>query len=174
MKAAGYHDHNSTSSETDPDEHLNECDLSTESRQRQKPTGKASPQQCPLCGIGVASKVTLVHHLCSIHLTTYLFPCEHCNTCFNNAADLASHVSNSHSKKKIVCYHCDYSTVNKSRMQIHVHRHTTGLKCSSCDKGFLMKCALLKHQLLHGKHEEFQYEQCEQVYVMENSLQVHV
>ena len=167
-------DHNSTSTETDLDEHLNECILSTESRQRWKPTGKALPQQCPSCGVEVASKVNLVHHLCTIHLTTHLFSCEHCDTCFNNAADLASHVSNSHSKKKIVCHHCDYSTVNKSRMCTHVRKHTTGLKCSRCTKGFPMKHALLKHQLLHGKYEEFQCEQCDQVYAMENSLQVHI
>ncbi len=130
---------NSTSSDTDPDEHLSVCISGPEDKPKSKPSGKASPQLCPVCGVRTASKVTLVHHLSTEHSSSHLFPCVHCDTHFNNAVDLASHVSNLHTKKKIMCCHCDYTAINKSRMHTYVCRHTTSLKCQSCDKGFLMK-----------------------------------
>ncbi len=130
---------NSTSLDTDPDEHLSVHISDPKDKPKSKPSGKASPQLCLVCSIRTTSKVTLVHHLCTEHQSSHLFPCANCDTHFNNAADLASHISNSHSKKKIICHHCDYTAVNKSRMCTHVHRHTTGLKYQSCDKGFPMK-----------------------------------
>ena len=152
VKVAKYPGDNTTatSSETDPDEHLLERDVMPEGGQKPKPMGKASPQLCPSCGVGVASKATLVHHLRTVHPSSHLFLCVHCDTHFNNSADLASHVSNSQLEKKITSCHCNYSMVNRSRMWIHVHRHTTSLKCLSCDKRFPTKRMLLKHKLLHG------------------------
>ncbi len=163
-----------SSAETDPDKHIESHKPDVAGGLRDRPTGKPSPQLCPVCWVGTTSKVNLVHHLRTVYPSTRLFPCSKCEIHFNNATDLTSHMSNSHSVKKFVCRHCGYSVVNRSRMHLHMRHHTGGIRYTRCDKGFPMKRALQKHSDLHGQQEVFTYEQCDQVYATENSLKVHV
>ena len=64
-------DSTSTSStETDLDEHMEAHEPVVDGGVKGKPTGKPSPQLCPVYCVGTASKVNLVHHLRSVHPST--------------------------------------------------------------------------------------------------------
>ena len=101
-----YPEGDSSSTEMDPDKLL-ECSNVPE-RDHTRPGGRASPQLCCVCKVGLKSKTALASHLKLFHLAAQPYRCSHCDSAFNNAPDLSSHVSNSHQAKKVKCKHCEY------------------------------------------------------------------
>ncbi len=91
------------------------------------PSGKASPQKCQICHMGVLSCSKLVDHLKLFHPSTKTYCCDQYESAFNNASALMWHHSSIHSVKKIRCHECDYRAVSRSCIKLHVQKHTRGL-----------------------------------------------
>ena len=129
---AEYLEASSLSTDTNPDD---EFDVDTqEVCVRQRPSGKASPQNCKVCTVGLKSKSALAGHMKSFHPESRLYCCSICDVAFNCAPDLSSHTSNLHQKKRIKCKHCMYKATSCARMHLHVRIHTGGVRCVKCNK----------------------------------------
>ncbi len=118
-------------------------------RPHEKTTGKASPQICMICRVGVLSKQALAFHLKHFHLERRPYHYLSCLNSFNNNNDLMSHVSNIHSAKTVNCKYCSYSSTSKVHMRLHIHLHSNGIKYSDCGREYPNKHALARHRLLH-------------------------
>ncbi len=103
---AEYPEEDSSSMEMDPDELL-ECSDVPE-RDHARSGGRALPQLCCVCRVGLRSKTVLVSHLKLFHPAARPYSCPYCDSAFNNAPDLSSHISNLHQAKKVKCKHCEY------------------------------------------------------------------
>ena len=91
---AKYPEEDLSSTKMDPDKLL-ECSNVPE-RDHARLGGRASPQLCCVCKVGLKSKTTLVSHLKLFHPAAQPYRCSHCDSVFNNAPNLSSHVSNSY------------------------------------------------------------------------------
>ncbi len=100
------------------------------------PSGKASPQWCPVCRVGLALRTKLAAHLKLYHPDSKNYQCMDCDSAFNTANDLMCHCSNQHSVKKLKCKSCDYWAVTKVWMKLHVCKPTSGLQCDKCGKRY--------------------------------------
>ena len=103
---AEYPEEDSSSTEMDPDELLEYSNVLE--RDHARSGGRALPQLCCVCRVGLKFKTALASHLKLFHPAARPYSCPHCDSAFNNVLDLSSHVSNSHQVKKVKCKHCEY------------------------------------------------------------------
>ncbi len=164
---------NCDTTETDTDPHDLLSVDHTERLQRQKSTGKASPQHCMLCCVGLPSRKALAFYLKSIHPQFKPYRCLDCMNAFNNSNNLATHWSNTHRKKVVHCKHCTYTLQTKARMHLHMSIHTTGFKCIQCGSKFLIQRALNCHLKLHEKHHEYPCATCGKIFATLSSKNIH-
>ncbi len=142
--------------------------------QRPKTSGVASPQRCMVCGVGVKSRKTLAFHLKHVHPESRPYRCMVCGSTFNNSGTLACHRSNVHQKRQVKCKSCAYTTITKARMKLHVRSHTTGIKCSHCEKCFPNTQAFQQHLSRHGQRKAFDCSICDKVFASSHSLNIHL
>ena len=91
----------------------------------------------------------------------------------NNLHELSSHHLNHHHVKIISCKHCQFYFTTKAKMCQYVRSHTTGVKCTTCGKGFATITEILRHQHLHDEWEEFLCQDCDSVYHTRAALNIH-
>ncbi len=157
--------------ETDPDDFL-EVDAVVHTPGM--PTGIPRLWSCPVCSEQLHSGLALEWHLHSLHPLSKCFTCEFRNASFNTAHQTSSHVANVHCLCKVACKECDYWTVLKAKMLLHVCIHTKGLGCSKCKKHFPSLPALFTHEHLHKSQEELKCDHCDKVYKTQTALHIHV
>ena len=138
-----------STTETDPDDEM--AQEPVEQKQWLKSTGWASLQLCMICSVGLASKSALAFHLKTSHPERHPYCCLSCMNLFNNNNNLQMHMSNVHLSKSVHCKHCEYATMTKSCMRLHVQQHTSGLLCNKCGQKYLIPAALKHHSVLHEK-----------------------
>ncbi len=102
-----------------------------------------------------------------------MYQCADCESAFNNAGDLSCHITNVHKVKHVKCKHCNYKAASQAHMCLHVQKHTSGIKCSKCQKSYPSKHALELYQTLHAVREKFVCPVCEVVFATVNSLHIH-
>ncbi len=121
------------------------------------------------------SGLVLEQHMRSLHLLQQPYTYLQCDTCFNNLRECSSHIANQHHWCKVSCKHCDYRTVSKSRMCVHVWLHTKGMKCSRCERTFPSEVSLAMHEKRHCKQwEQFDCEKCDNLYSTATALRIHI
>ncbi len=113
-----------SSSETDPDEMFMEESVV---HAPDMPSGTPQLHICPVCSDSLQSGLALERHLQSLNPLLRSFGCDHCESCFNTARQLSSHVANVHHVHKVACKECEYWTVSRAKMRLHVRKHTKGL-----------------------------------------------
>ena len=77
--------------------------------------------------------------------------CTLCDNAFGSRKSLKVHIASNH-KKKITCKSCDETFVKNSDFELHVkgmHASTEKFECEKCDKSFVLKWRLRKHQEIH-------------------------
>ncbi len=136
-------------------------------------TWKVSPQSYSICQVAVKMKKVLAFHLKQCHPESRSYRCLHCEGAYNNTDDLASHFSNAHSVKNIQCKHCAYTATTVARMQVHVHRHTSGVHCKWCSKAYPNLHSLCVHMELHSTRMEHPCVTCIKVFASSHSLHIH-
>ncbi len=95
--------------------------------------------------------LALIRHMKSVHKMVKPYKCEKCDSYFNNLWEMSSHVATVHRPKKVQCKHYLYSTMTRSKMR-HVHRHTKGFHCVTCNSLFQTDKLLRVHKKLNHGH----------------------
>ena len=75
------------------------------------------------------------------------FPCEECNSIFNEKRNLMQHMKNRHGLKKFKCNFCDYRSNDRKTLKRHEndkHKHEL-FKCLQCDYRSARKDMLMRH-----------------------------
>ncbi len=109
------------------------------------------------------------------HLKNRSYRCLCCDGAYNNADDLASHFSNTHSVKNVCCNHCTYAATSAVRMQVYVCKHTSGVHCKCCGRAYPNLHSFCVHEELgiHGTRREHSCATCGKVFASAHSLQIH-
>ncbi|XP_019620769.1 PREDICTED: zinc finger protein 37-like [Branchiostoma belcheri] len=81
-------------------------------------------------------------------------------------------------QKQYVCSTCDYVTLSKKCLVVHIRKHTgeKPFTCSECSYAGTSSSALVKHRARHRDQEEKPYKctQCDYAAAAKNSLQCHM
>ena len=107
--------------------------------------------------------------------------CKFCDKFFDRERDLRKHVKTFHSNNpsvdtKHVCEECGASFKKKKYLDTHIRRlHTENnpIKCDQCDKSFMCKSELTKHQSVHGAVKLFSCDLCGKSFAQKNTLTQH-
>ncbi len=92
-----------------------------------------------------------LNHAEKLGLEVRLHQCEHCGKEFKTTSNLKWHMNNSHSDKgpdpKYKCHICSAQLKQDNSYRKHMaHSHGIGEKCDICNKLYVSKAALEKHQ----------------------------
>ena len=77
--------------------------------------------------------------------------CNKCDNAFRSRKSLKVHIAENH-EKKITCKSCDETFGKNSDLELHVkgkHDSSEKFQCGKCDKTFVLKWRLSKHQEIH-------------------------
>ncbi len=128
-------------------------------------SGQLKPRVCPVCVEELTSGLALERYMRHQHPLVKPFQCSACTGAFNSHRDLSSHVANLHRWCKVTCKHCEYHTVSKSRMRLHVCVHTHGLHCDRCKKSFPSQVTLHAHLKHHPQNRPtYDCDLCDRTY----------
>jgi KRAB domain-containing zinc finger protein len=76
----------------------------------------------------------------------------------------------------VICERCGESFAKAKILELHIkYKHTfqKDYKCSMCDKAFVMKSTLDRHEQVHLKIRNFQCDQCEKSFSTNWNLKAH-
>ncbi|UYV83676.1 SETMAR [Cordylochernes scorpioides] len=104
------------------------------------------------------------------------FKCEHCDyrTIYKN--DLKVHLCTHTGEKPFKCEHCDYRAIQKKSIVRHLGTHTgeKHFKCEYCDYRAIQKNNLVRHLGTHTGEKPFKCEHCDYRAIDKNSLVRHL
>ena len=105
------------------------------------------------------------------------FSCSFCGRIYRQKIHLRKHVMAQHTKQKpFFCPHCNYSTVEKSHLTVHIRTHT-GEKpfiCRVCHYSSTQNCTLKSHYLRKHPENRINCGSCGGSYVTELEYQNHL
>lgn len=105
---------------------------------------------CNLCKEGFTRYIDLQKHVRK-HNGETSFQCDICEVKFNSELELDVHVNTCEVENEhIKCYRCR-KKIRKSYLKIHLkmHRDEKTVICEVCNKTFVNKSGLAKHQRIH-------------------------
>lgn len=108
--------------------------------------------------------------------------CELCSVTFDEHQELLGHVLEYHPIRlneqthKFNCPFCQYSSINRNSVKLHVRRHTKEkpYKCGVCEKTFSQKAGVQQHMRSHKSDKPFICPECGQGFKALNTLNTHV
>ena len=104
------------------------------------------------------------------------FPCDECESIFNEKRNLMQHMKNRHGLKKFKCNFCDYRSNDRKTLKGHEndkHKHEL-FKCLQCDYKSARKDKLKRHIRAIHVEKNIKCDQCEYVTDSNNNLKRHV
>lgn len=111
------------------------------------------PQVCPICGKLV--KQSIQKHIEAIHKKIRNYFCDLCNFSGYERQYLINHMKQAHLVKQISCEDCDFVTISKWRLKLHMrNKHMSrdaALTCLECNRVFCTKGYLQEH--IERKHQ---------------------
>ena len=130
---------------------------------------------CDLCPKTFNSKSNVIRHR-SRHFKPKR-PCPQCGKQFHNDFSVKQHLFHVHSNQKnFVCHICDYATLTKTSLQLHIIRNHTKdypLSCDVCGKGYTKKHLLDAHRRSVHEGVEYACEECGKTFKYVHTLQNH-
>ncbi|MFS8159928.1 MAG: C2H2-type zinc finger protein, partial [Candidatus Roizmanbacteria bacterium] len=146
------------------------------------------PFTCPEegCTHRCTTEKNMIRHTVDMHCRVKEFTCKQCNRIFPYERALQSHVSRSHTQKKLECDSCGVVYKSHVSYKNHLHTHLPNpqlfqcLKCGPLSNtntvGFISQKKLREHdRLCHwGLELNFPCEHCECRYMTKRSLNKHI
>ena len=127
------------------------------------------------CERGFNNKTTLMHHE-NTHLGLRPYQCQNCPSNFTRSQELWRHKLYKHSHKKPHhCNECDYTCVEKAKLQRHMRIHTgeRPYQCTDCSFAATDKFGLARHWRVHTGEKPFECDICKIGFTQQNSLKTH-
>ena len=81
-----------------------------------------------------------------------LHRCKTCDEVFSNVVDLKKHQHSIHGAQFTKCIYCTKTFSKNNELEVHLaleHKEIEKFKCESCNKTFVLKWRLKKHQSMH-------------------------
>ena len=130
---------------------------------------------CHQCGKGFHQKFLLTQHVDFLHNGKLNFQCSECGKAFEFRKGLNNHIKNCHEPGKHVCGVCNYTTVNKSTLKVHMNTHTkeNRFMCDLCPQVFTSQSALCSHKKLHDGLGKTKCPECDKILTKKN-LKIHI
>lgn len=155
------------------------------------------PTDCPLCGKKNSSYPNLVKHLKIIHNEEKPHYCQHCDSKFEQAADLNKHIYMEHSDRSLgmsnnepdmsivkeeaeeyhySCTECNaiFETVDAWTDHQVAEHNQVAHHCDQCDKKFLRPSELAEHKNTHLRVKFYPCSVCANSYSTPQKLSEHV
>jgi hypothetical protein len=118
------------------------------------------PQNCPECGKMVRN--SLKKHIEAVHRKIRKFFCDICGFSGYERAYLNNHMRQVHLARSIKCPHCDFATITKFRLSLHMQTHSEKdrrFKCEECNRCFCNSNYLKVH--IDRKHKKVKEARCD-------------
>ena len=110
---------------------------------------------CKLCGERCSG--TQQEHAATCSYLTREHMCDECGKAFTSSDALTSHLRWHDSMRALTCKQCGKVCKNSLLLKLHLEMHASGkFRCSSCDKSFLTRGMLEKHDKEHVKQKQQQ------------------
>ncbi|XP_072943991.1 uncharacterized protein [Epargyreus clarus] len=145
--------------------HAGSCDLSDS----QSKCVDGRPTDCPICGKKNSSYPNLVKHLKIIHNEEKPHYCQHCDSKFEQAADLNKHIYMEHSDRSLgvqISTEPDMSLVKEEAEEYHY-------SCTECNAIFETVDAWTDHQVAEHNQVAHHCDQCEKKFLRPSELAEH-
>ena len=105
--------------------------------------------QCPICSLGLTTRVNLKNHVAAVHEGKTTFSCRICNKTFFEKNSMENHIGRVHEGiKPYSCPKCDKGFSWTSNLKLHIktiHEGKKPYECEFCDFKFAQKIQLRKH-----------------------------
>lgn len=126
------------------------------------------PTDCPICGKKNSSYPNLVKHLKIIHGEEKPHYCQHCDSKFEQAADLNQHIYVEHSDRSLGMQNTepDMSLVKEEQEEYHY-------SCTECNAIFETVDAWTDHQVAEHNQVAHHCDQCEKKFLRPSELAEH-
>lgn len=132
-------------------------------RDRVKVKRQKVSKKCKVCGKEYARKKELEMHERS-HTGEKPYPCSYCNKSFASTSSRSTHIRGHEKRWNHVCSYCGKGFVQKNNFLYHVQKQHTGERpfpCTQCEKKFVLKVELQKHETSMHSTEPRQYFKCD-------------
>ncbi|KAM3963430.1 uncharacterized protein ACR2FA_002368 [Aphomia sociella] len=126
------------------------------------------PTDCPICGKKNSSYPNLVKHLKIIHNEETPHYCQHCDSKFEQAADLNKHIYTEHSDRTlgVTTTEPDMSLVKEEAEEYHY-------SCTECNAIFETVDAWTDHQVAEHNQVAHHCDQCDKKFLRPSELAEH-
>lgn len=121
-----------------------------------------TPFSCTICQEVCTNSLRLHTHVKESHtMKDFYVVCDACGQKFTTKQNLRRHKLLKHddSFQKLTCSveNCNYVTVSKSVLKLHMYKHTAtkSFICEICGNGYWFLKALKRHRITHQDKEEF-------------------
>lgn len=134
------------------------------------------PFQCPFCDYAGKRSHSLKEHLV-VHSTNRPFICSVCNASFRKKGHLTNHVKLHNTLKYLECAICHEKHTNKSQFYAHIrtaHNPNDVYECYVCDYTTVVKSNIIMHMHTHGNPEVYRCSVCSFAAVHINILRQHM
>ena len=122
--------------------------------------------QCPICSLGLTTRINLKNHVAAAHEGKTPFSCRICNKTFSEKYSMENHIRRIHEGRKLYsCPKCDKGFTQASNLKLHIktiHEGKKPFECEFCDFKFAHKIQLRKHtELVHHSQRFLNKRKCD-------------
>ncbi|XP_050559437.1 zinc finger protein 62 isoform X2 [Spodoptera frugiperda] len=131
---------------------------------------------CMYCGKSFRTDPNLRGHITRRHNKSEKFDCDNCELLFNSKPALKKHQATVHGTKDIKCIKCSEKFISQYAMQRHlINSHSTGHKCTYCDKLFTKNSFMVNHvRRSHLKEKNVECSVCFEKFFDGARLKMHM
>ena len=138
--------------------------------------------ECEFCDFKTPQISYLRDHILTVHGGA-TFPCSICGLEFSSRKQIQEHIKVDHNKeppreerrKKFQCELCDWSTLKKKQVPIHM-KNVHGEKkfeCHECGKRFISQALLNQHGRVHSDETPYDCQACGRKFKYPQNLRIH-
>ncbi|XP_068118446.1 zinc finger protein 271-like isoform X2 [Hyperolius riggenbachi] len=136
----------------------------------------SNKHNCHICGKAFPSPRELRIHF-NGHMGIRPFKCKDCDMTYRTGTDLVRHTKSIHSlEKPFECCYCDYTSVEASRMKVHIRSHTgeRPFMCDLCPFAATDAFKLRRHLRTHTGEKPYACNVCPARFTQNASMKMHI
>ena len=141
---------------------------------------KSRQVQCDYCEKDYSDQVGLVLHIAAVHKIGDEINCGECDKVFFHKVILRKHIIKNHTKKNLLCEHCDYRTsvkryLNRHYERVHSEETVKNEICMECGTKFRLKGHLRLHERrVHKKVRKHKCNICQKAFFAKDTMICHL